>query len=386
MKKRGINSFEEGESKGGKKIVIASAFLVAVFTLFNPGCKKADDLVTHDENTMSETGMRDSYSLLYTVSDAIGYHPVHIDNALINPWGMGFSSQGYTWVAAEGSGRALVYDSDGNTAATPKTIPSADGTDGGHPTGIVFNPGRGFIIPATHEASRWIFCTKDGTIAAVGYGDRAVTVVNRSGEDCVYTGLAIAYFDGSYRLYATDFRHARVDVFNEGFQLIRSNGFIDPRMPAGYAPFGIRAFGDKIVVTYARQNDKGDDAIDGLGNGFVDLYKTNGELIRRFASGGTLNAPWGIETFITRRSGVSSNLTLNSDRRTLLIGNFGDGHINIYDGNGRFLGQMMNNGEAIGIDGLWAISYKPGAVDGRLYFTAGPKDETHGLLGYIRAN
>jgi uncharacterized protein (TIGR03118 family) len=392
MDKREINSFEGGEKKGKKKMIITSAIMVTFLALLNPGCKKADDLVTHDENTMPATeGMRNSYSVFYSVSDIADYHPVNIDRALINAWGLAFGPNGGTWVTAAGSGRVMNYSETGNILQRPVTVPAADGTPDGSPVGVVYNRdyGHGFIIPSTGESSKFIFATEDGTIAAWASGTSAVTVVNRSSHGCVYKGLALGTYNGSYRLYATDFHNGKIDVYDEAFHLINSGEFYDPRAMTGYAPFGIRAFGDKLVVTYALQDEEGEDDVSGMGNGYVDIYKTNGAFVRRFAADGMLNSPYGIESFVgTPRTGaLSDEIELNSDRRTLLIGNFGDGHINMYDGNGRYLGQLTNNGEAITIDGLWSISYKrtmdATARDGKLFFTAGPRDETHGLFGYI---
>ena len=68
----------------------------------------------------------------------------------------------------------------------------------------------------------------------------------------------------------------------------------------------------------------------------------------------------------------------------ILVGNFGDGRINVFDAAGRYKGQLMSNGMPIEIEGLWALETAvPGADPGWLYFTAGIDDEAHGLFGYI---
>jgi uncharacterized protein (TIGR03118 family) len=72
----------------------------------------------------------------------------------------------------------------------------------------------------------------------------------------------------------------------------------------------------------------------------------------------------------------------------LLVGNFGDGHINIYDPNTHaYLGQVLDaNNHPVAIDGLWAISPGNDGFAGSshlLYFTAGPNGETHGLFGVL---
>ena len=64
--------------------------------------------------------------------------------------------------------------------------------------------------------------------------------------------------------------------------------------------------------------------------------------------------------------------------------NFGDGRINVFDTDGNFKGQLMNQGSPLSIEGLWAISNKiPGTSARQLYFTAGPNDESDGLFGFL---
>jgi hypothetical protein len=71
----------------------------------------------------------------------------------------------------------------------------------------------------------------------------------------------------------------------------------------------------------------------------------------------------------------------------ILVGNFGDGHINVYSQDARYLGQLQSDSHTIIIDGLWALSFAPStATDidpARLYFTAGPDHEADGLFGYL---
>ena len=71
----------------------------------------------------------------------------------------------------------------------------------------------------------------------------------------------------------------------------------------------------------------------------------------------------------------------------ILIGNFGNGHINIYSPTGEFLDKLRDaNGQAIVIDGLWTLRVGNGGNGGTtnaVYFTAGPNDEKDGLFGSI---
>ena len=147
-----------------------------------------------------------------------------------------------------------------------------------------------------------------------------VAVPNTDGA--IYKGLAIASTAGGDRLYATDFHNGRVDVFDGSFTNVTPPGsFVDPHIPSGYAPFGIQNVGGNIVVTYAEQDAEAEDDVAGLGHGFVDIFDTNGALLTRVASRGLLNSPWGIAMAPDGFGNVGGDL---------LIGNFGDGHINAF--------------------------------------------------------
>ena len=154
-------------------------------------------------------------------------------------------------------------------------------------------------------------------------------------------------------------------------------GFTDPGIPVGFAPFGIQNINGDLFVTYALQNAKKHDDMAGPGNGFVDVFDTDGHLLRRFASQGALNSPWGVAR-------ASSAFGMFSGQ--ILVGNFGDGRINVFDSNGNFLTQLGNtNGKALAINGLWTLTLGGGAKSSSdtLYFTAGPNGETNGLFGTI---
>ena len=182
-------------------------------------------------------------------------------------------------------------------------------------------------------------------------------------------------------LYATDFFHARVDVFDSAFQPVSlpPGAFTDARIPAGFAPFGIQAIGGNIYVTYAKQDASMTDEVTGPGLGFVNVFTPNGQLIRRVASRGSLNAPWGV-ALAPAGFGTFSN--------TLLIGNFGDGRINAFEPVFGFaMGPLRDRQfRPIRIDGLWGIAFGNGFVNqpvNTLFFAAGPDDEAHGLYGRL---
>jgi hypothetical protein len=71
----------------------------------------------------------------------------------------------------------------------------------------------------------------------------------------------------------------------------------------------------------------------------------------------------------------------------VLIGNLGDGRINVFTPDGQFLGALQVHNQAVVIDGLWAIGFAPSTATSidpaRLYFTAGPNKQKDGLFGYL---
>lgn len=134
------------------------------------------------------------------------------------------------------------------------------------------------------------------------------------------------------------------------------------------------------IERFSEDEEKEDD-VTGPGLGYVNVFDANGCLIRRFASRGPLNAPWGIAL-------APADFGIHGDQ--LLIGNFGDGAINAYSlSEGKFRGPLQSEGGGeILIDGLWGLSFGNGVLNqstNTLFFTAGPNDEANGLYGKIEA-
>jgi len=310
----------------------------------------------------------------------------HTDPNLINGWGVAFNPNGFVWVSAADGMVSTLYDGDGNVQTLVVAIPTPTEATGGNPTGIVFNSSNNFVVAQGEltGASRFLFATEQGVIAgwAPGVdGTHAILAVDSSASGAVYKGLALSAGGDGQLLYATDFFNAKVDVFDSAFEpaTLPAGAFTDPRLPAGYAPFGIQAIGGDIYVTYAKQNADGDEEQTGRGLGFVDAYDPNGKLLRRVASRGRLNAPWGLALAPAGFGGFAN---------ALLIGNFGDGQINAYDARkGQPLGFLKDaDSLPIQIEGLWGIAFGNGLLHqpvDTLFFAAGPEDEEHGLYGRI---
>jgi len=315
------------------------------------------------------------------------------DSDLINPWGMFQGTQGELWVANNGTGTARDFDLTGEPIGIEVTIPALFVEEASPPTGAVFNPTNGFLIEQDGfvAPARGIFATEEGTIAgynpAVNLTEAILEVIGMydSESSPVFKGLAMAKDStGASFLYATDFRNNQVDVFDSDWNFV--GGFTDFGLPAGYAPFGIHTINNRLWVTFALQGPGGHDDVPGIGHGFVDIFEPDGTLFARFAAGGTLNSPWGVAEAPAAFTGIP---------KAALIGNFGDGRINVYDSAGFFLGQLGSEfGGAVTIPGLWSImflqrpelTHLPSLFDVRhpsLFFTAGGEFEDEGLVGKI---
>jgi uncharacterized protein (TIGR03118 family) len=316
------------------------------------------------------------------VSDSSATSALHHDAHLINAWGLAFNPQGFAWVANAGTGTSTLYDGNGVPQSLVVTLNQGD------PSGIVFNGTADFSITeaGASGAAAFIFATLQGQISAWAPtvdGTHAFTIVDNATAGAVYTGLAIDTNAGGNMIYAADFTHASVDVFSGTFAPVTTaGGFVDPTLPAGYAPFGIQQIGGKIYVTYA-QPDPVTHEKTGAGLGLVDVYDKQGNLLSHLIpAGGALNAPWGV-AMAPSNFGKFSNM--------LLVGNFGDGKINVYDpATGALTGTVSNNdGSAIVVPGLWALQFGNDLnhePSNTLFYTAGPGSEAHGLYGRIDMN
>jgi uncharacterized protein (TIGR03118 family) len=321
------------------------------------------------------------------VADRPGF-AAHVDPNLVNAWGIAFNPVGDVWVADNKTGVSTLYTGDGVPESLVVSIPTAPGNTGkGSPTGIVFSVSADFVVTSGGASgpSRFIFATEDGTISGWSPGvdlTHAILAVDNSASGAIYKGLALAGNGTGFFLYATDFHNGKIDVFDRTFAPATLSGsFSDPTIPAGFAPFGIQNINGALYVTYAKQDEDREDDVTGKGLGFVNIFDTNGRLVRRLISRGKLNAPWGL---------ALAPASFGKFGNKLLVGNFGDGVINVYDPqNGHCEGRLERpDGKPIKIDGLWGLSFGNGVLNqptDTLFFTSGPDDETHGLYGRLDA-
>ena len=288
-------------------------------------------------------------------------------------------------------GVSTLYSPDGAPVPNPSqplvvTLPASSGvaTDVASPTGLVFNPNAGAFLLSDGKPALFIFDAEDGGISAWNPGSnlvtRAVLVGNNSTSGAIYKGLALGNrLIGGTTLYAADFHNAKVDVFDSKFNPVMTGGFKPlgiPPIPSDFAPFGIANIEGFIYVTYAKQKppDNADD-LSGPGNGFINVFGTDGAFVMRLVSNGSLNSPWGLAK-------VPSSGFGELRPNVLLVGNFGDGTINAFDiQSGASRGPLFHRpNQALAFSGLWSLLF----FDHRLYFTAGLAEEEHGLFGFIR--
>jgi len=300
-----------------------------------------------------------------------------VDAGLVNAWGLSYTPTSPFWVSANGTDTATLYTVNPATQATSKVALTVALPTAGV-TGQVFNGGAG---AGAFNGDNFLFVGEDGTIA--GWRNALGTSAERlqiGSTNNVYKGAAFATQSGNSYLYAANFRSGSIDVLKGASNEPDLTGrFTDPNLPAGFAPFNIQNLGGTLYVTYAMQDAAKKDEVPGAGRGFVDKFDLQGNLIGRLVSRGALDAPWGL-AFAPSSFGALAG--------ALLVGNFGDGRIGAYDPtSGAFLGQLAAlDGTPLEIEGLWALA--PGNDGGagssmRIYFTAGPDDESHGIFGVL---
>ena len=359
--------------------------------LLSFGCHKSD---------VNQDDLKD-FKQVNLVANTSEYHPVTIDPTLLNAFGIAWSPNGTAWVNSVGGHVSELYSGEGAIVRTPVNIPSPSDTVGGFPCGIVFSGGKGFNM--NNGSSVFLFTGFDGVLSGwnPASGNNAKRLVSPAGAS--YTGLAIGNDHGRNLIYGANFGASKIDAWDTGFSRIPMS-FIDPSLPVGYSPYNIQAVGNFLYVLYGELSTSGASAghaIAGAGKGLVSVFNMDGSFVKRFASGGSLNVPWGItmapgsfledhdmgiETATNPQEGYGDHNSHNASDPVVMVGNFGDGRINVYTPEGKYIGQLKSHNRTIVIDGLWALSFAPassGIDQSRLYFTAGPDQETDGLFGYL---
>ncbi|OLZ71522.1 TIGR03118 family protein [Streptomyces sp. IMTB 2501] len=324
------------------------------------------------------------------------------DPNLVNPWGLVRTSDGAIRVSNNGTSTSTVYAGARDDRPVTFLSPVVQLPANADPTGVVRNDTDDFRFTASGRSgpARFIYAGENGGLFAFNPRVLPTTGVQVAQEDnAVFKGLTLvdcadrdtkkdrrgkddAGERRHSRILVANFRDARIDAFDTHFTLVRqpAGAFRDPSIPAGFAPFDVKNIDDRIFVTYALQNAEKHDDVAGPGNGFIDVFSTRGKLLQHFARRGVLNSPWGLEVAPKGFGKFAGDL---------LVGNFGDGHINVFDlRTGRFAGTLdQPNGQPIVINGLWGLqrgTARSGGEDS-VWFAAGINDENNGLLGTLRA-
>jgi len=320
----------------------------------------------------------DQYLVHNLTSSSAAIAADHVDPNLVNAWGLVASPTSPWWINDQATSLSTVY----NAAGVPNPAVVVGVPTG--PTGIVANTSTSaFLLPG--GSASFVFATLSGAISAWRSGATVATTMATT-PGASYTGLALANAAAGPRLYATDFGQGRVDVFDAGFQPVTApGGFIDPNLPAGYLPYNAQAVGGSVIVTFAQKDAASGREKLGAGLGVVDAFDADGHLLARVATGGALDAPWGV---------AQAPAGFGAFAGDLLVGNFGDGRINAFapSGGGYVPAGALQStaGTPLVIPGLWALEFGSGSANSgptsTLYFTAGPNGGAAGLFGAIYAN
>ncbi len=377
------------------------------------------------------------------VSSRISDNAVLFDAAFINAWGLAIRPAGlggHWWITNTDTSRVTLYIGDSNTVpfgqdglsvlgvpgvadGTPVNIiidpPTRDGVplppanptpaavmSPSAPTGQVFSgSSTDFLVNGTsltgailtNAPARFITVSEDGTIAAWGEtgstpGQRMnafAVVVDNSATGAIYKGVTVSSDGGSGNLlYAANFSQGRIDVFNAQWQPVSNVTFtaVAPggRNAAEFSPFNIeRVFDaslgrDVLIVAYAKVANAAEGEEQST-DGYIAKFDLDGTFIMASDAGGLFNAPWGVAMAPGDFGPYSGSL---------LIGNFGDGHILALDIESLepegYVLDAANN--PVTIEGLWDIAFGNGESLGRsnsLYFAAAPEEESAGLFGSL---
>lgn len=320
-----------------------------------------------------------TWKINYLVSNRNNY-AAHTDPDLINPWGI-VVYKNQLWVANGSTDSISNYDLFGNKLLGTISIRDA-AHNSSYPTGIAINCGGGFTVSngSIEKSSDMLVCTEHGTVHAFNPNVdplNAYIVLNQqlTGLVSVYKGMAIA----NGILYLADFFQRQIDVFDSDYNRINMFLFVDGDMadpiPLDYGPNNIVHIGCYLYVLWARQSTTVTiHDLDGAGHGFISVFNLDGSFVRRFTSRGVLNSPWAM---------IPAPMECGFPPGSFLVGNNGDGRINVFDCNGRYVGPLLGqSGLPTFIEGLWGLA--PFYTDfSEIFFASAPDENQDGLLGSL---
>lgn len=292
----------------------------------------------------------------------VGFGAKKLNSNLINPTGLIIDEEGIIWTIAAGTGLLLAFNSN---LQEKFNIPIMSGLGTkATPMGICLNKSPHFSITSLDGKktlpAKFIIVTFEGDI--LGYHPDIENFKNVADHSSRYVAITILHD----HFYAVNLTQKRIEKYDTNWKLVTS--FTDSSLTTiNYSPFGIVASKNNLYISYVKVEDE-EFPIGGIGNGYINYFSASGELIKRFANRGYLNSP--------RSLIIYQNL--------LLVGNYSDGIIQIFD---RESGQLKNSIKLFGggkfrIENLWNIYF-----DSRnkiLYLVAGIENQTHGLLTCLK--
>lgn len=363
----------------------------------------------YDALTTQLPGTAMNFDIRYIVSNVEGIEGF-IDPELSDPWDV-LVIDDTIWVSSYNTGLLTGYSYSGDILLQSNVL----GTDEflARPTGITYNYSlASFVITdgPIREPSVIIVVTQDGYIC--GYNPvvrkfNTVLLANNRDEGAVYTGcemirltrqpqepvdIAVVSSNISRNrrnevgslslLFVTDFFNRRIDVYDGRMNRLNNMPFVDEYssdpIPDDYAPYNIVAIEQYLYVIYARQNpDDRQFVVGGAGTGYISIFTFDGIFHERFYSKGVLNAPYDI-SLVPSSYGYPAG--------SLMVSNFGDGTINIFNNNGIYIDSLSNgNMNTINFGGIRGIHTDP--ICSRLtYFTTSTNYLDNSFVGTLFPN
>lgn len=251
--------------------------------------------------------------------------------------------------------KMLNFDENGNELSVGINIINSH-----FPSALVCNHNiNSFIINnnLVYRPAIFIICTLRGTIHGYNYSlDPIATtmVIDNSFSGSIYTGITIC----NDKLFVSDYGNKKILVFDNHFIQLQNYSFMDlyhnDLVPSTFSPYNISNINEKLYVIYVKQNSTNKSEIFGNENGYINIFDDNGNFISRFTSKMHLNTPYGISP---------CPHTMNFPNNGIIVSNFGNGTINIYDANGQYTGKILDHSgnnlvipgiRSIDIESLWS--------------------------------
>ena len=362
--------------------VVVAAGTVAVSVAALPANAGSTGAVSTAHSRPGHDGSHNRTDVVNLVADTPGKASI-TDPNLVNPWGLAAGPSTPLWVSDNGTSMSTLYQGATSPGKPVMKVPlNVKIPGGGAPTGQVFNPTGAFMLHSEGKSgpAAFIFAGEDGDLSAWNRtGDATKAVLVAHTKHAVYKGLTMVTVGHRPFLLAANFHRNRIDVFDQSFARVDvRNAFASAGIPHGYAPFNVATLNGLVYVTYAQQDAKAKDDVPGPGHGFINVFSQSGRFLGPLVRGGVLDSPWGL---------AIAPHGFGQFAGKLLVGNFGDGHIHVVDqSRGRVLATLQaRRHQPVEIDGLWALLPGNGTAGGTsdVWFSAGPGDESHGLLGIL---